>query len=156
MWHLVVMNGLNNDLSESEGWCDLRMKRLMEWTFEGGPKLYFRRVGADGNRTRYQSGVYVCTWESGRFVNLSGTAIIRFLLPSQATDSLWRIFLYIKRICYMAPPVMQENLLMAGGYHSSWHIREKEESGEFFLTDSNKGLANIPETMAVKKPWTAK
>lgn len=23
---------------------------------------------------------------------------------------------------------------------------------EFFLTDSNKGLANIPETMAVKKP----
>ena len=48
----------------------------------------------------------------------------------------------------MAPPVMQENLLMTGGYHS----REKEESGEFFLTDSNKGLANIPETMAVKKP----
>ena len=66
------MNGLNNDLPESGGWCDLRMKRLMEWTFEGGPKLYFRRVGADGNRTRYQSG------ESGRFVNLSGTAIIRF------------------------------------------------------------------------------
>ena len=72
------MNGLNNDLPESGGWCDLRMKRLMEWTFEGGPKLYFRRVGADGNRTRYQSGVYVCTRESGRFVNLSGTAIIRF------------------------------------------------------------------------------
>ena len=45
---------------------------------------------------------------------------------------------------------MQENLLMAGGDHSSWHIREKEESGEFFLTDSNKGLANIPETMAAK------
>ena len=38
-----------------------------------------------------------------------------------------------------------------GGYHNSWHIREKEESGEFFLTDSNKGLANIPETMAVKR-----
>ena len=52
----------------------------------------------------------------------------------------------------MAPPVMQENLLMAGGYHSSLHILEKEESGEFFLTDSNKGLVNIPETMAVKKP----
>ena len=51
----------------------------------------------------------------------------------------------------MASSVMQENLLMAGGYHSSCHIREKEESGEFFLTDSNKGLANIPETMAVKK-----
>ena len=77
------------------------------------------RVGTDGNRTRYKSGVYVCTRESGQFVNLSGTAIIRFLLPSQATDSLWRIFLYIKRICYMAPPVMQENLLMAGGDHSS-------------------------------------
>lgn len=59
---------------------------------------------------------YMSEWT---FVNLSGTAIIRFLLPSQATDSLWRIFLYIKRICYMAPPVMQENLLMAGGYHSS-------------------------------------
>ena len=54
------MNGLNNDLPESGGWCDLRMKRLMEWTFEGGPKLYFRRVGAD------------------RMVKMSGTAIIRF------------------------------------------------------------------------------
>ena len=95
------------------------MERFAEWPFEGGPKSFYSRVGADGNRTRYQSGVYDSTCKSGSRINLSGTAIIRFLLPSQATDSLWRIFLYIKRICYMAPPVMQENLLMAGGYHSS-------------------------------------
>ena len=55
-----MMNGMSDDLTESGGWCDLRMKRLMEWTFEGGPKLY-ERVGADGHRTRYQSGVYGCT-----------------------------------------------------------------------------------------------
>ncbi len=34
-------------------------------------------VGADGNRTRYQSGMYDGTWIRGQFVNLSGTAIIR-------------------------------------------------------------------------------
>jgi len=59
-------------------------------------------------------------------------------------------FLYIKRICYIKT-AKQKNLLIAGVYRRSWHIREKEESGEFFLTDSNKGLANIPETIAVKK-----
>ena len=143
-------------IPESGSWWEAVWNRLLNGLSRAARNLNKERVGTDGNRTRYKSGVYVCTWESGRFVNLSGTAIIRFLLPSQAADSLWRIFLYIKRICYMASPVMQENLLMAGGYHSSWHIREKEESGEFFLTDSNKGLANIPETMAVKKSWTAK
>ena len=35
------MNGLNNDLPESGGWCDLRMKRLMEWTFEGSPEFQY-------------------------------------------------------------------------------------------------------------------
>ncbi len=30
---------VSDDLTESEGWCDLRMKRLVEWTFEGGPKF---------------------------------------------------------------------------------------------------------------------
>ena len=35
------------------------MEFLAEWTFEGGPKC--RRVGVVGNRTRYQSGVYVST-----------------------------------------------------------------------------------------------
>ena len=54
--------------------------------FRGQPEM--KRVGAVGNRTRYQSGAYVSTWESGRNVKLSGTAIIRLwiLLPSQA---LW-------------------------------------------------------------------
>ena len=33
-----MMNGMSDDLTESGGWCDLRMKRLMEWTFEGSPK----------------------------------------------------------------------------------------------------------------------
>lgn len=37
------------------------MKLSVEWPSEGSPKLYIRRVGTDGNRTRYQSGVYVCT-----------------------------------------------------------------------------------------------
>ena len=37
------------------------MKQDVEWPSEGSPKLFYLRVGADGNRTRYQSGVYVCT-----------------------------------------------------------------------------------------------
>lgn len=35
------------------------------------------RVGFAGNRTRYQSGVYDSTCESGHYVKMSGTAIIR-------------------------------------------------------------------------------
>ena len=42
------MNGLNNDLPESGGWCDLRMKRLMEWTFEGGLKTGDGEYGLSG------------------------------------------------------------------------------------------------------------
>lgn len=49
-----------SDISESGGWCDLRMKPVAEWPSEGSLKSV-GRVGADGNRTRYQSGVYVCT-----------------------------------------------------------------------------------------------
>lgn len=37
-----------------------------------------KRVGVAGNRTRYQSGAYVGTRGKWTFVNLSGTAIIRF------------------------------------------------------------------------------
>ncbi len=59
------------------------MERFAEWPFEGGPKSFYSRVGADGNRTRYQSGVYDSTCKSGSRINLSGTAIIRTLLPSQ-------------------------------------------------------------------------
>ena len=36
-----------------------------------------RRVGVDGNRTRYQSGAYVSMRERGRTAKLSGTAIIK-------------------------------------------------------------------------------
>lgn len=56
------------------------MERFAEWTFEGGLKfdsVKIVRVGAAGNRTRYQSGVYDSTCESGHYVNVSGTAIIR-------------------------------------------------------------------------------
>lgn len=83
------------------------MDQVAEWTFEGGLKgmrlaavkdavqdiicddLDGRRilagsqgaggfrVGCAGNRTRYQSGVYDSTCESGRRVKMSGTAIIR-------------------------------------------------------------------------------
>ena len=60
------------------------MKQISEWPFEGRLKFLFRtgvrRVGLVGNRTRYQSGVYDSTCESGRFVNLSGTAIIIILI----------------------------------------------------------------------------
>jgi len=31
--------------------------------FRGRPEM--KRVGTAGNRTRYQSGAYVSTWESG-------------------------------------------------------------------------------------------
>lgn len=37
------------------------MRRNVEWPSEGSPKSFNWRVGADGDRTRYQSGVYVCT-----------------------------------------------------------------------------------------------
>ena len=33
------------------------MESQAEWTFEGGPEM--ERVGAAGNRTRYQSGMYL-------------------------------------------------------------------------------------------------
>ena len=59
------------------------MERFAEWPFEGGPKSFYSRVGADGNRTRYQSGVYDSTCESGSRIYLSGTAIISTLLTSQ-------------------------------------------------------------------------
>lgn len=60
------------------------MKLISEWTFEGSLKSRtciqqsFERVWLVGNRTRYQSGVYDSTCESGRRVKMSGTAIIRF------------------------------------------------------------------------------
>ncbi len=71
------------------------MERVVEWTFEGDLKssCISERVWFVGNRTRYQSGVYVSTWESGRNVNLSGTAIIiNFITAS----NLWFgvVFLY--------------------------------------------------------------
>ena len=37
------------------------MKRMIEWPFRGQSEIRIWRVGTDGNRTRYQSGVYVCT-----------------------------------------------------------------------------------------------
>ena len=37
-----------NGQAESGGWCDLRMKRLMEWTFEGGPKFIYREQAPTG------------------------------------------------------------------------------------------------------------
>ena len=43
------------------GMVESRMKQDVEWPSEGSPKSFYQRVGADGNRTRYQSGVYVCT-----------------------------------------------------------------------------------------------
>ncbi len=50
------------------------MEQFAEWTFEGGLN---DEVGTAGNRTRYQSGVYDSTCESGHYVKMSGTAIIR-------------------------------------------------------------------------------
>ncbi len=53
------------------------MEQFAEWTFEGGLNDMIYVVGAAGNRTRYQSGVYDSTCESGHYVKVSGTAIIR-------------------------------------------------------------------------------
>ena len=133
-------------IPESGSWWEAVWNRLLNGLSRAARNLDKERVGTDGNRTRYKSGVYVCTWESGRFVNLSGTAIIRFLLPSQAADSLWRSFLYIKGICYRinVPLPGRKSSEATGGYHNSWHIREKEESGEFFLTDSKEGIGIYP------------
>ena len=39
--------------------------------------LTIKSVGVTGNRTRYHFGMYISTWQSGQFVKLSGTAIIR-------------------------------------------------------------------------------
>ena len=76
------------------------MDSIAEWTFEGNPKPYDKklcmRVGVAGNLARYQRGTYVSTLESGHFVNLSGTAIIIFmyvLLPSQAYSMLGAFFI---------------------------------------------------------------
>ena len=52
----------------------------------------------------------------------------------------------------MAPPVMQENLLMAVGITAVDTSGKKRNPGSSFSQTSDKGLANIPETMAVKKP----
>ena len=53
------------------------MEQNTEWTFEGGSEIAGTViVGDTGNRTRYQSGAYDSTLESGRYAKLSGTAII--------------------------------------------------------------------------------
>ena len=53
------------------------MEGFVEWTFEGGPKGN-HLVGVTGNRARYQYGMYDAYMREWTFVNLSGTAIIRF------------------------------------------------------------------------------
>ena len=57
----------------------LQYEGLTEWTFEGGLNL---TVGVDGNRTRYQYGMYDAYMKEWTFVNLSGTAIIDFITVS--------------------------------------------------------------------------
>ena len=91
------------DHYEWNEWWSVRERRMVWSSYEAAGGMDFRgrseitvlRVGADGNRTRYQSGVYVCTWESGRFVNLSGTAIIRiyYRLKEQRNSCFWGGFL---------------------------------------------------------------
>ena len=58
-------SSLLSDIPENSRWWDCCMKQISEWPFEGRLKFLFRtgarRVGLVGNRTRYQSGVYVST-----------------------------------------------------------------------------------------------
>ncbi|WP_413067286.1 hypothetical protein [Sellimonas sp.] len=54
------MSKLSCKITESGRWWDCRMERIAEWTFEGCLKAV-RQVWCVGNRTRYQSGVYVST-----------------------------------------------------------------------------------------------
>ena len=61
--------------------------------FRGQPEiLNTEDYGLSGTEPVINQECMLVHEKSGRFVNLSGTAIIRFLLPSQAGDSLWRIF----------------------------------------------------------------
>lgn len=48
------------EVTESRRWWDCGMDAFAEWTFEGGLKDG-SSVGAAGNRTRYQSGMYDST-----------------------------------------------------------------------------------------------
>ena len=76
------------------------MDHFTEWTFEGGLNdiqevlQEYIRVGVTGNRTRYQSGVYDSTWESGLYSQDEWYRDNKILLPSQAIA--WDGFLYLK------------------------------------------------------------
>ncbi len=71
------------DISESCGWWECSMEAFAEWTFEGGLKD-FVSVGAVGNRTRYQSGMYDGTWKERTFCQFEWHRDNKDLLPSQA------------------------------------------------------------------------
>ena len=122
---------LSGYLRELQIGGDCSMDGFCWMAFRGRPEILISvRVGTDGNRTRYKSGVYVCTWESGQFVKLSGTAIIRFLLPSQATDSLWRIFfIYKENLLYGTPCNAGKSADGRWVSQQLTHPGKKEESG---------------------------
>ncbi len=50
----------SGEITESGRWWNCCMERMIEWTFEGSLKAVWQ-VWFVGNRTRYQSGVYVST-----------------------------------------------------------------------------------------------
>ena len=58
-----------------------------------------KRVGTAGNRTRYQSGAYVSTCESGQSVNLSGTAIINEFI-TVSSNKLEAVFCISEKLIY--------------------------------------------------------
>ena len=79
---------IHREVTESCRWWNCSTEQFAEWTFEGGLNIL---VGLAGNRTRYQSGVYDSTCESGQYVKVSGTAIIRAYYRLR----LYNIILYI-------------------------------------------------------------
>ena len=143
MWHLVIVNGMSDDLTESGGWCDLRMKRLAEWTFEGGPKFWTKsRHRREPNPLPIRSVcLYMRKWTICQFEWHRDNKI---LLPSQRTTGnvvfLKTVFWYpFYHSFFLADKMQKIGLvifwsLFENHFRKVWHIL----CGKPFLTCSRQ------------------
>ena len=112
----------------ADGWMD----------FRGRLENRRRRVWLVGNRTRYQSGVYVSTWESGLDVKLSGTAIIKRFITVSSRNKLEAVFIFHGKYCMRNKTT--SFLWLAAGY-LAYDIRKrklKSESSPFSCGERGK------------------
>ena len=72
-------------MKESGRWWKCCTGRIVEWTFEGGLKTGNGEYGLSGTEPVINQECMLVHEKSGRFVNLSGTAIIKFITAS----NLW-------------------------------------------------------------------